>query len=325
MISSKLHSRKSSNTRLFDDVTLSCSRELEKLGFSADVFLTTGGVGVRFLNDSNLQNLDSLAHLPIKDLDFSKVTELDPESIRGFQLKGLSLPWGCSIPLRSFKFFNLNRFSAKNCKATDYESLAILPIEELNLSGSSVEQLSFIHSMPLTKLNLSQTSVLDIRPMGDRPIEKLNLQGTQVDNLTAINSCPLSEINLNQTHVENLEPLRKCPLIEIQLRKTLVEDLNPLIETPLERLFLPGSPVRNLNPLTFCPLKYLNIIGLKIDDFSPLFEMDLETLCISPLELSEEQLSELSHLNIKHIVGPGDSPEQSATEFFEKYSGPMNI
>ncbi|MEK9772363.1 MAG: hypothetical protein VW576_02250 [Opitutae bacterium] len=320
MISSKLQTKRRGQTRFFREIAESCSKELESLGFLAEVFLIPGGVGVRFLSDRQFCNLADLAHLPIKELDFSRVSSFDPANIQGFPLEAISLPWGCSFPLREFKLFHLKRFSAQKCQASDFESLAILSIEELNLAGSAVEQLSFTHSMPLTKLDISQTDVLDLRPLSGKPLEKLNLQGTKVDNLSPLNTCPLTEINLNQTGIENLEPLRGSPLIEVELRKTMVEDLSPLMESPLERLSLPGSPIRSLNPLTFCPIQFLNIIGLQSIDLSPLKEMQLHTLCLSPIGLRQEDFAMLQELNLHHLVGPGDDLSQTIDQFMQKYA-----
>ena len=282
MISSKLQKKRKGQTQFFSDIAHSCSNELRNLGFEADVFLIPGGVGVCFHSDKQFESLSDLAHLPIKELDFSRVSTFAPDTIKSFSLEAITLPVECNFPLREFKLFPLKRFSALKCQATDFESLAILPIEELNLSGSRVEQLSFTHSMPLVHLNLSQTEVHDLRPISGKPIEVLNLQNTKIDNLSPLSECPLSKINLNQTIIENLEPLRGSPLVELELRKTLVEDLSPLMESPLEKLFLPGSPIRSITPLTFCPLKHLNMIGIKLGDLSPLREMQLNTLCLSP-------------------------------------------
>ncbi len=320
MISTKLQTKRSGQSHFFPEVAESCSRELQNMGFLADVFLIPGGVGVRFLSDRHFCDLTNLSVLPIKEIDFSRVSSFDPEKIQSFPLESLTLPAECSFPFREFKRFRLKRFSAINCQATDFESLAILPIEELNLSGSKVEQLTFTHSMPLIKLNISQTNVLDLRPLAEKPLEILNLQNTKVDNLGALSACPLTVLNLNQTSIENLEPIRGCPLIELELRKTLTEDLSPLMESPLEKLSLPGSPIRSLNPLTFCPLKYLNMVGLKISDLSPLREMHLETLCISPLGLSHADFSLLKDLNLKHLKGPGDDPLQTIDQFIQKYA-----
>ena len=319
MISSKLQRKKRGQTRFFTEIATYCSKELKSLGFIADVFLIPGGVGVRFLSDRQFGNLASLAHLPIKELDFSRVSTFDPAVIQPFPLEALSLPLGCSFPFREFKLFNLRRFSAIRSTAHDFVSLAILPLEELVLSGSKIDQLTFTHSMPLVKLDISQTDVTDLRPLSDKPLEVLNLQRTKVDNLSPISSCPISELNLNQTNLETLEPLRGSPLIELELRKTLVEDLSPLMECPLEMLSLPGSPVRSLNPLTFCPLRALNMIGLKKIDLSPLCEMQLETLNISPLELSADDFSILRELKVKCMVGPGDPTDQTTDQFFIKY------
>jgi len=53
---------------------------------------------------------------------------------------------------------------------------------------------------------------------------------------------------------------------------------------------------------------------------SPLLEMRLDSLYISPLELSQEDFSILKQLNLKSLVGPGDSDEQSIEEFTQKYN-----
>ena len=319
MISSKLQKKRKGQTQFFADIANACSRELQNLGFLADVFLIPGGVGVCFHSDRQFQSLPELAHFPIKELDFSRVSTFDPGAIKSFSLEAITLPVGCDFPLREFKLFPLRRFSALECQATDFESLALLPIEELSLSGSGVEQLSFTHSMPLMKLDLSKTEVLDLRPLSEKALEVLNLQNTKIDNLTPLSECPLSQINLNQTVIENLEPLRGSPLVELELRKTRVEDLSPLMESPLERLFLPGSPIRSLNPLTFCPIKYLNMIGLKLDDLSPLREMQLHTLCLSPLQLRSEDFAILKELNLQYLVGPGDDSKHSIDQFINKY------
>ena len=92
------------------------------------------------------------------------------------------------------------------------------------------------------------------------------------------------------------------------------------MESPLERLSLPGSPIRSLNPLTFCPIKFLNMIGLQSVDLSPLKEMQLHTLCISPLELKSEDFSLLRELNLPQLVGPGDDPRQTTDQFVQKYN-----
>jgi len=48
--------------------------------------------------------------------------------------------------------------------------------------------------------------------------------------------------------------------------------------------------------------------------------MRLDSLYISPLELSQEDFSILNQLNLKSLVGPGDSDEQSIEEFTQKYN-----
>lgn len=319
MISSKLQIKRSGPTRFFPDVCISCSKELESLGFLADVYLIPGGVGVRFSSDRQLNQLSKLAHLPIREFDFSKVDSISPQELRGFDLKGLFLPKNCSFPFREFKTFKLARFSAVNSQASDFESLAILPLEELNLSGCEVEQLNFLHSMPLACLDLSRTKVNDLRPLHEKNLIQLNLAKTKVENLCSLSDCSLEKLNLNETVVFDLEPLRGSPLRQLEMRATQINDLGPLMESPLECLILPGSPITSITPLTACPLRELNLVGLKLNDLSPLLEMRLSSLWISPLGLSSEDFSLLEKVSTESLLGPGDPFGQSVADFILKY------
>jgi hypothetical protein len=47
--------------------------------------------------------------------------------------------------------------------------------------------------------------------------------------------------------------------------------------------------------------------------------MPIEKLSISPETLSDEQFDLLREVNPKHLIGPGDPPEQTPTVFLEKY------
>jgi len=49
-------------------------------------------------------------------------------------------------------------------------------------------------------------------------------------------------------------------------------------------------------------------------------EMSLKTLCISPLELSEEEFTILKPLDLEHLIGPGDPEMQTVSDFMQKYS-----
>ncbi len=48
MISSKSRVRKSGSPNFFQDISQACTKELQEMGITAEVYLIPGGVGVRF-------------------------------------------------------------------------------------------------------------------------------------------------------------------------------------------------------------------------------------------------------------------------------------
>ena len=76
----------------------------------------------------------------------------------------------------------------------DLRPLQHLQLEELDISWTSVSDLSHLHSMPLTVLNC---------------------RGTAVSNLAAILSLKLTRLHIDQTPVTDLAPLRNLPLQEL--------------------------------------------------------------------------------------------------------------
>jgi len=320
MISSNLKVKRSGPTNFFPEICYSCSRELKTLGFECEVILVPGGVGVKFTgHPSGLPSIEKLTHLPILELDFSEITEFPVDEIQFFRLNGLALPKQSDCPFSTFKGFQLSRFRSVHSLAHDFDSLECHPLEELDLSGCSLSNLSFCRDMPLSKLDVSSTPVQDISSLQKTALSTLNLSKTRIRNLQGLEELPLRSLDLTATQVVELEPLKGAPLQNLSLRATQVSDLNPLMDSPIDTLELPGSQVRSIRPLTYCPIRCLNMIGIPVEDLSPLKEMQLESLSLSPLKLNREDFDILGKLNIQYLIGPGDPADQTPEQFLQKY------
>jgi len=320
MISSNLKVKRTGPSSFFPEICHSCSRELQTLGYQCDVILIPGGVGVKFTGPQTaLLSVKKLTHLPILELDFSEITEFPVDEIQFFRLNGLALPKQSDCPFSTFRGFKLSRFRAVHSLAHDFDSLECHPLEELDLSGSSLSNLSFCRDMPLTKLDVSSTPVQDISSLQKTALATLNLSKTRIRNLQGLEELPLRSLNLTATQVVELEPLNGAPLQNLSLRATQVSDLTPLMDSPIDTLELPGSQVRSIRPLTYCPIRCLNMIGVQVEDLSPLLEMQLESLSLSPLKLNREDFDILSKLKVQYLIGPGDPADQAPEQFFQKY------
>jgi len=320
MISSNLKVKRSGPTNFFPEICYSCSRELQTLGFECEVILVPGGVGVKFTGQqTTVDSIKKLSHLPILELDFSEITEFPVDEIQFFRLNGLALPKRSESSFSTFKKFQLSRFRAVHSLAHDFDSLECHPLEELDLSGSALSNLSFCRDMPLSKLDVSSTPVQDISSLQKTALGTLNLSKTRIRNLQGLEELPLRSLDLTATQVVELEPLNGAPLQNLSLRATQVSDLNPLMDSPIDTLELPGSQVRSIRPLTYCPIRCLNMIGIPVEDLSPLKEMQLESLSLSPLKLNREDFDILGKLNIQNLIGPGDPADQTPEQFLQKY------
>lgn len=73
---------------------------------------------------------------------------------------------------------------------------------------------------PTFHLNLTGTSVSDISAIKDLPITSLSLAATEVSDLSAIKGMPIVFLSIFQTHVVDITPLCETPI------ETLFIDLN---------------------------------------------------------------------------------------------------
>src|SRR6185436_9570984 len=98
-----------------------------------------------------------------------------------------------------------------------------------------------------------------------------------------------------------------------------LEDLQPLQDAPLTTLILTGcTRVRDLSPLKGMPLKVLAIDDSSVSDLRPLQDMALESINLTPKNLTRQGLEWLQSLKSLKTIGNGREAWPAA-EFWARY------
>jgi len=139
--------------------------------------------------------------------------------------------------------------------------LAGMPIENLLLTSSLLEDLSPLRGMPLKSLSLEESRVDDLSQLEGMALKKLNLEETRIRDISALKGMPLEELDLEKTNVTDLSPLTGMPLRSLDLCETRVRDISVLNGMPLTRLNLENChQLHDLTPLKGCPdLEHLTL------------------------------------------------------------------
>lgn len=179
-----------------------------------------------------------------------------------------------------------------NADLVTVQALEGLPITQLDLSDTRVQDLSPLRGMPLHDLTLNGTPFANLEDLEGLPIERLQLNACPVSDLAPLAKLPLQELSIASTRISSLQPLRGMSLRKLVLRDTGISTLRPLAGMPLEELNLQGcGKIESLDSLRGAPLNRLTINGTSIRDLSPLAGMPLEIF-----EAAHTQLTSLQGL-----------------------------
>ena len=88
--------------------------------------------------------------------------------------------------------------SLRGNKCGPLDELQNLPLCELDLSYTDIQDLFVLRRMPLIKLNLAHTPVNDSKFLAALPLEELNLKGTKISSMKYIKTLPLRILRLNR-------------------------------------------------------------------------------------------------------------------------------
>ena len=72
-----------------------------------------------------------------------------------------------------------------------------LPLKQLNLANSSVNELTGLEKVPLEILDISNTNVVDLLPLKNAPLRELNIDGTSIRNISFLQTLPIEVLQLN--------------------------------------------------------------------------------------------------------------------------------
>ncbi len=154
-------------------------------------------------------------------------------------------------------------------------------------------------------LDLSNTTIVDLTPLEGMPLAKLNLSGCiAVTDLSALRNLPLRILHIDQTRVTNLAPLaRMSSLKAVDLSDTGVSDLSPLKGLPMEQLSLRATKVVDLAPLQGMPLQSLNLRSTKVSSVQRLAGLPLVSLDCTAIPATDFRAlagASLKELNLQY-------------------------
>ena len=190
----------------------------------------------------------------------------------------------------------LRRLVLENCRFSDLDLLAHMPLEELSLRNTSVRDVASLQNKELLRtLDISGTRVTTLTPLGDLQLEELYLDGLPVRSLTFV------KLGLAGTKVADFQPLAAKRLTWLDLRETSAKSLSWLADMPLETLLLSDSRVTDISDLAGMKLFELTLANCLVDDFDVLRGMPLQRLDLSGTAFSETEIlsdSSVAYLNL---------------------------
>jgi Leucine-rich repeat (LRR) protein len=100
--------------------------------------------------------------------------------------------------------------------------------------------------MPLTELMLVGTKVENLGPLHGLPLQFLWANETLINDISPLSGCPLVSLTLHRTKVADLTPLANMvSLKRLHIGETAVSDLTPLKDLALERLIFNPKNIKN--------------------------------------------------------------------------------
>lgn len=113
----------------------------------------------------------------------------------------------------------------------------------LNLAGdpagkrrSELADIAVLAELPLEEVDISWTSVADLQPLAALHLIALRAANTRITSLAPLKGLPLSELDVAFTGVADLAPLKDMALESLRANDTRVSDLSPLRGMPLKNV-----------------------------------------------------------------------------------------
>ena len=281
------------------------------------------------LGKSQLRDLSPLSGLPLTSLVIYGTLVEDLSPLKGMQLSLLKFPNNGKVSdLSPLKGMPLETLEITG-KVSDLSPLEGMPLVTLSLNGLNMEDLKGIAALKLSKLqnlDISGTKISDLWPLKGMNLSALNVSLTQVSDLTPLKGMKLEWLQCSGTNVSDLSALNGMPLKDLVLGATKVSDsslaqIKDCKELGLLVLFDTQVTDAGLTHLkSFKKLKALQLWGAKVSDLSPLKEMSLESIVLTPNDITTEGLNVLRNMKSLQTIGPRPWNLWPAAEFWARYA-----
>lgn len=225
-----------------------------------------GPVRVRIFG-SQILNINAVVSKDLRFLDISETSVSDISCLKGSSLEELTIDRTRVTDLQALQGMPLRKLSLESTyiPAENFVNVNSSQLQELNLSGSMVSDLTFLRTQKLKTLDISHTVVRDLSPLSKVSLEWLNIDYTKITDLSPLKDVQLRHLSLAYTDVQLLDPIQDARLTFLDLTSTKVRSILSLRDAPLRVLLLSGSHVVDVEPLSRMPLIKLSIPTTVVD------------------------------------------------------------
>lgn len=264
--------------------------------------------------------VDNIKKTKIKDKEMKLMDSSDSSLVELIEVSGCGLAKkgtrkvSCSTiedfdQLRQLQDLISLDVSDQPLEAKDLIALGKLTtLEELNVSGTEIENIEFVASMPrLRRLSIGGDKVKDISPLAKLAmLENLEMDETYVGSIRDLANCKqIKELVLSGSKMVSVLGIEDIAGLEkLFLDETQVENIDGIENlSNLKVLVISGTKISNLKPLkNLKQLEYLAIDDTLVSDTGIISDLaGLETLT-----LDEKQAQDLYNLkkldNLKNLT-----------------------
>ena len=289
-------------------------------------------------------DLSLLKGLKLEELDLGGRPVADLRPLQGMPLRELVLRWSKVSDLGPLKGMPIKRLECSGSPLADLTPLAqCQTLEDLNVSGTRVEDLRPLAGLKLVKLRVSDTHVQDFSPLRGMPLRMLIAHNCPATDVGPLAECrELEQLTLPRS-ARNVGSLRDLPAMrEVSFRWDMSREgpaetaevfwkafdtgaihLSDAILATLEAslraaglntrpsqtedgtisLVLDGKPVQDLSILSGYPITVLSLRGTKVRDLKSLQGMLLKRLAIDGTQIAD--LSPLTGMPLESLTMAG--------------------
>ena len=199
--------------------------------------------------------------------------------------------------------------------------LLSVPIIEINLENSNLNDISFLNKIFLKKLvlnacflkdyqqiskfnglewvELADSNVTDISFLKGLKLKCVNLANTSVEDLSPIENQPVVSLDITGLPIKNILQLSKMPLVVLRMGNTRVFNLEPLKGKKLEWLSIWQTGIESLKDIKGQPIVHLDIENSLVKDLSDLLGGKLERLYLDGNIIDDKNIIVLNKLQLK--------------------------